>query len=174
VASRGRDEPDTERSGRSYARHVWSQRSVVDYGLARRATLNALLGQAPGGPTLPQDACDAHPYLLRAARFHGEPTGRDCPVCRRERLVDVSYVYGEQLGRLEGRVAGRAELAAMAREHGEFRVYVVEVCAGCAWNHLVQSYVLGDGVDRRIHRGQHPDAAEHAGAGAGSGSGAEG
>ena len=165
---------DTRRCTRPYARRVWSQRSVIDYGLARRATLNALLGQAPGGPVTPQDACDAHPYLLRAARFHGQPTGRDCPVCRRERLVEVSYVYGEQLGRLEGRVKGRAELVAMAHEHGEFRVYVVEVCGGCGWNHLVQSYVLGDGVDRRIRRGGHRDAAEHAGAGAGSGGACEG
>ena len=38
---------------------VWSQRSVVDYGLARRATLESLLG---GGATLSSwrdDACDA-------------------------------------------------------------------------------------------------------------------
>jgi hypothetical protein len=125
---------------------VWSQRSVVDYGLARRATLESLLG---GGSTTPDDACDAHPYLRRAGRHHGEPTGRECPVCRREPLVEVSYVYGEQLGAHEGRVRSRAELAEMAREIGEFRVYVVEVCLGCGWNHLVQSFVLGDGVDRR-------------------------
>ena len=37
----------------------------------------------------------------------------------------------------------------MAREHGEFRVYVVEVCQRCGWNHLRPSYVLGDGVPRR-------------------------
>lgn len=131
-------------------RGVWSQRSVVDYGLARRATLASV--QGPGSP-MREDACDAHPYLLRAGRFHGEPTGRDCPVCRRERLVEVSYVYGEQLGGYEGRVKARAELEQMAREHGEFRVYVVEVCLGCCWNHLVLSFVLGDGVDRRLGRG---------------------
>lgn len=119
---------------------------MVDYGLARRATLESLYG---GGPTMREDACDAHPYLVRAGKFHGEPTARECPVCRRERLVEVSYVYGEQLGAYEGRVKARAELEAMAREHGEFRVYVVEVCLGCCWNHLVQSFVLGDGVDRR-------------------------
>ena len=37
----------------------------------------------------------------------------------------------------------------MAYEHGQFRVYVVEVCTGCGWNHLTLSYVLGDGVPRR-------------------------
>jgi len=119
---------------------VWSQRAVVDYGLARRATLTAL--QA-GGAT-PADACDAHPYLLRAAVHHGEPTDQTCPVCRRERLRHVSYVYGDELGRGAGRVRSSAELAEMARRYTEFRVYVVEVCTGCAWNHLVQSFVLGD------------------------------
>ncbi len=128
---------------------MWSQRSVVDYGLARRATLESLLG---GGPTTPEDACDAHPYLRRAARAQGAPTARECPVCSRAPLVEVSYVYGEQLGRTEGRVKVRAELEQMARDHGEFRVYVVEVCDPCGWNHLVRSFVLGDGVDRRTGR----------------------
>ena len=42
----------------------------------------------------------------------------------------------------------------MAAEYGEFRVYVVEVCQGCGWNHLVCSYVLGTGepVVRRGRR----------------------
>jgi hypothetical protein len=154
---------------------VRSQRSVVDYGLARRATLSALRGS---GSTTREDVCDAHPYLLRAARHHGVPTDRDCPVCGRRHLTTVSYVYGEELGSLEGRVKTPRELEEMAREHGEFRVYVVEVCAGCGWNHLVQSYVLGDGVDRRVRRGRRRgrrrDAAEHAGAGAGSGGVSEG
>ena len=48
---------------------MWSQRMVVDYGLARRATLADLFS---GGLTV-DDACDAHPYLLRAAKYHGEP-----------------------------------------------------------------------------------------------------
>ena len=25
----------------------------------------------------------------------------------------------------------------------EFQVYVVEVCRGCGWNHLVEQYLLG-------------------------------
>ncbi len=116
---------------------------MVDYGLARRATLTALRGT---GPTSRDDVCDAHPYLVLAARHHGERTDRDCPVCRRERLVHVSYVYGDSLGRYAGRVKVAAELEDMARELDEFRVYVVEVCTGCGWNHLVRSYVLGTGV----------------------------
>ncbi len=51
------------------------RRSVVDYGLARRATLASVLS----GRTTVTDVCDAHPYLLRAAKFHGEPTDLTCP-----------------------------------------------------------------------------------------------
>ena len=127
---------------------MWSQRSTIDYALARRAALSGLASGAIDG----SDACDAHPYLLRAARFHGEPTPRPCPVCRRDRLTHVTYVSGDELGQYSGRVKPTAELEAMAREHGEFRVYVVEVCQTCAWNHLAVSYLLGDGVPRKPPR----------------------
>ena len=129
---------------------MWSQRSVIDYSLQRRATLVELFA----GSAAHAEACDAHPYLLRAARFHGEATDTPCPVCRREKLTHVTYVYGEELGQFSGRVKATAELEPMARQHGEFRVYVVEVCQGCSWNHLSLSYVLGDGISRRPPRRQ--------------------
>ena len=120
------------------------RRSVVDYGLARRATLASVLA----GHTTVADVCDAHPYLLRAAKFHGEATDTPCPICRRAKLTHVTYVYGDELGQYAGRVKQGPELAEMASEYGEFRVYVVEVCQSCAWNHLASSYVLGTGEPR--------------------------
>ena len=48
-------------------------RRAVDYGLQRRATLAALFR----GLATATDVCDADPYLLRAAKHHGEPTARD-------------------------------------------------------------------------------------------------
>ena len=122
-----------------------SRRSVIDYALARRATLASVFA----GHTTVADVCDAHPYLLRAEKFHGEPTNADCPICRRTKLTHVTYVYGDELGQYEGRVKQGPELAEMAREYGEFRVYVVEVCQSCAWNHLASSYILGTGEPRR-------------------------
>ncbi|MGH8964794.1 MAG: DUF5318 family protein [Actinomycetes bacterium] len=116
-------------------------RLVVNYGLARRAALAELRS----GALTRDDACDAHPYLLRAAKYHGEPADRPCPVCGRDPLTHVTYVYGDELGRYAGRVKATAELAEMDRKYGEFRVYVVEVCQSCAWNHLAMSYVLGHG-----------------------------
>ena len=124
------------------------RRSVIDYALARRATLASLFG---GGATA-SDVCDADPYLLRAAKYHGVPAGRSCPVCRRPELRDVAYVFGDELGQYSGRIKTAPELEEMAQEHGEFRVYVVEVCLDCSWNHLTTSYVLGDGVPRRPPR----------------------
>ena len=96
---------------------------MVDYALARRATLASVFA----GHTTVADVCDAHPYLLRAAKFHGEATDTRCPICRRARLTHVTYVYGDELGRHEGRVKQAGELAEMATDYGEFRAYVVEV-----------------------------------------------
>jgi hypothetical protein len=98
------------------------------------------------------DACDADPYLLRAAKFHGERSERRCPVCRKNGLVDLNYTFGDQLGQYSGRIKATQELQEMESEYGEFRVYVVEVCRECGWNHLTSSYVLGDGVTRRPPR----------------------
>ena len=134
------------------------RRSVVDYGLARRATLASVLA----GRTTVTDVCDAHPYLLRAAKFHGESTNARCPICRRANLTHVTYVYGDELGQYEGRVKRGPELAEMAAEYGEFRVYVVEVCQSCGWNHLASSYVLGTG-EPRTRRGRRARASETAG-----------
>jgi hypothetical protein len=71
----------------------------------------------------------------------------------------VIYVYGDELGQYAGRVKKGKELDKMAAEYGEFRVYVVEVCQSCAWNHLATSYVLGTGEPparrgRRARSGQ--------------------
>ncbi|MDQ1616415.1 MAG: hypothetical protein QOJ60_2354 [Actinomycetota bacterium] len=129
---------------------MWSQRGEIDYGLARRATLTALRTRGRRA----SEACDAHPYLLRAAKYHGEPTEHDCPVCRRDRLTYVTYVFGDELGQFSGRIKSSRELEEMARQHGEFRVYVVEVCQRCCWNHLTRSFVLGDGEVRKPPRRQ--------------------
>lgn len=120
----------------------------MDYGLARRATLADLFA----GRASTMDVCDAHPYLLRAAKYHGEATETPCPVCRRGPLTHVTYTYGDAFKDANGRVRASVELAAMEREHEEFTVYVVEVCRDCSWNHLVTSFVLGTaGARARRH-----------------------
>lgn len=59
------------------------------------------------------------------------------------------FIYGDELGYMEGRVVPEARLASLAVQFGAFRVYQVEVCTRCGWNHLLVSFVLGDGVPRQ-------------------------
>ena len=130
-------------------------RDVVSFALARRSALEAMRR----GGAFSSDLCDADPGLLRAAKYHGEPVERRCPVCHRPELVEVTWVYGAQLGPLSGSARASGQLAGMAHEYGRFRVYVVEVCRGCSWNHLVISYSLGDGDPRVASRRRGPGRA---------------
>ena len=131
------------------------QRQIVDYALQRRA----LLAEVYAGRVGVAEVCDANPYLLRAAKFHGEPTAVSCPVCRKEPLTKVSWVYGDELKHASGSARATDELLKMATLFEEFTVYVVEVCRTCSWNHLVQSYVLGT-PGRRGRRPGRKTAAE--------------
>ena len=66
-----------------------------------------------------------------------------CPICRKEQLTLVSWVFGDKLGPVSGSARTAEELVRLASTQEEFSVHVVEVCRTCSWNHLVQSYVLG-------------------------------
>jgi hypothetical protein len=131
---------------------MWSQREVIDYALQRRSNLQAL--RRPGRTLARQEACDADPMLIRAAKHHGEPSNVDCPVCESTDLVNLHYVFGDQLGQYSGRIKRTTELEEMAHEFGEFKVVVVEVCPACGWNQMILSYLLGDGVKRKPPRRQ--------------------
>jgi len=124
-----------------------TQRGFIDYSLDKRATLLALFRGVV-------DACDADPYLMRAAKFHGEKAGRNCPVCKKDSLVELRYTFGDQLGQYSGRIKSPSELIEMEQQFGEFAVYIVEVCRDCSWNHLCATYLLGDGLERRPPRRQ--------------------
>ena len=128
-----------------------TQRSVIDYSLAKRATLADLFS----GRLSTLDVCDAHPYLLRAAKYHGEPTGTECPVCKREPLTQVTYIYGDELKEATGQVRATTELPKLGREYADLTAYVVEVCRNCGWNHLNTSFQIGTKGERprRIRRG---------------------
>lgn len=125
-----------------------ARRGVIDYALRRRRVLaDVAAGRLPLA-----DVRDAQPYLLRAARFHGQPTARGCPLCRKTALTDVTFVYGDTLGESSGRACAPVELDALDAAHPELRVFVVEVCAGCSWNHLMTTYVVGSAQPRRERR----------------------
>lgn len=138
-----------------YPGRVRTQRQVVDYALQRRA----LLADVYSGRVGVAEVCDASPYLLRAARFHGQSSAQACPVCRKERLTMVSWVYGDALKQASGSARSPEELDRLAALFSDFTVYVVEVCRTCSWNHLVQSYALG-GRERTEHRERRRSIAE--------------
>ncbi len=131
---------------------MWSKREEVSYALARRAQLEAM--RRPSRVLSESNPCDADPMLVRAALHHGELSSVACPVCASDRLTNLNYVFGEQLGQYSGRIKSTAELDEMQSEFGEFRVRVVEVCPDCGWNHMITTYLLGDGVERRPPRRQ--------------------
>lgn len=115
------------------------RRSVVDHTLRKRA----VLADVRAGRFALAEVCDATPYLVQAARHHGEETADRCPVCGNTLLTRVNYVYGEALGTVAGQAKRQRELARMDAMQDEFAVYAVEVCRSCRWNHLASSYLLG-------------------------------
>ena len=127
-----------------------TQRQVVDYSLQKRA----LLRDVHNGKVGTLEVCDASPYLKNAARFHGEPTDDRCPICRRDNLTLVHYIYGDELKQSAGQARKLAELSVLAMTLREFQVFVVEVCQSCAWNHLIEQFLLGRDALRAEEREQ--------------------
>ena len=119
------------------------RRDVVDHALARRALLRSLYGGGLFTTTSSYDVCDASVFLKRAAEAYGEHTARTCPICRKEQLWEVSWVYGDDIGDYSGSARSAAQLEALAAAFQDFAVHEVEVCQGCAWNHLLRSYRTG-------------------------------
>ncbi|MFG1680485.1 DUF5318 family protein [Nonomuraea sp. NPDC049269] len=120
---------------------MWSQRKVVDCGFLKRAVVEP----QRSGRTSPGAVCDAQPYLLRAARHL-------CPRCEKENVTNETYVYGDSLKSQSGAAKIASQPVEMAHDYDEFRVYVVEVCQGCSWNHLTASFVLGNGPPDLVGR----------------------
>ena len=117
--------------------HARARLGVVDYTLAKRA----LLRQAQGGLFSRLELCDAHPELLRAARYVGEDASRPCPVCDEYHLRLLAYVYAEELKADNGRVWTIEKALALAARCKGGACYVVEVCTSCSWNHLTEAFV---------------------------------
>lgn len=121
----------------------------MDYALQRRAVLAGVMS----GRTGVTEVCDASPYLVRAAKFHGVVTDQTCPVCRKEPLTNVFWIYGDEIKHMSGSARSPRELESMADTFAEFDVYQVEVCRTCSWNHLIASFVMGSaGADEAPRR----------------------
>jgi hypothetical protein len=111
----------------------------IDYRMRRMAALR----DVRNGVVSTDDVRDAHPDLLRAARHIGTSTDQSCPLCDDHAVTHVNYVFDGKRARTPGgRAVPRESLAEQAERFGELSVYVVEVCLGCHWHHLIESYLL--------------------------------
>jgi hypothetical protein len=93
------------------------------------------------------EICDAQPELLRVARNLGRETDTECPICEHEQLVHVTFAFGPGLPPGGLPLTDLRELPKATRSGAEVACYVVEVCVGCAWNHLLSVFASG-GPDR--------------------------
>jgi len=123
----------TVRTARRRAHHL----GVVDYTLAKRA----LLRDFRRGLLSRLEICDAHPELLRAARYLGAEASRPCPVCDEWELRLLAYVYADGLKRNNGRAFEVEEALALTAAQRGGACYVVEVCTSCNWNHLSEAFL---------------------------------
>lgn len=126
--------------------------TAVDYRLKR----DAVLRDYRCGRLSRWDVCDAHPELGRIARNIGEVTRRDCPVCSREKLRRVNFVFGKELADNNGRAYPLRQVFDGLRErYCDFTCYVVEVCVVCHWNHLLESIHICDHRTDKDQRRNH-------------------
>ncbi|HVE92630.1 MAG TPA: DUF5318 family protein [Actinomycetota bacterium] len=112
----------------------------VDYRLA----VQAVLRDFRAGRVQRRDICDAHPDLLRAAGYSGEQTQDPCPVCAKGCVKLVSYVFSDELKRDNGRIWPTQDLSPLMKLR-EAKLYTVEVCPDCGWNHLRFQMIVGHG-----------------------------
>jgi hypothetical protein len=114
---------------------------VIDYRLARMAVVS----EFRKGRLARHEVCDAHPELRRAAAMASEPTSMECPICEEANVVLVTYAFGARLPASGRCITTKGELKKLAKGRSQLAAYVVEVCPNCSWNHLAQTFQLGQG-----------------------------
>ena len=114
----------------------------VEYRLLRDALAKAVRS----GKVRQEEACDAHPELVRAATNLGRSTGDRCPVCEQRDTVEVTYVFGAKLPPGGTCPSTKAELSRLLRRDEPVQAYTVEVCTVCRFHHLLRRYPGGGEV----------------------------
>ena len=111
----------------------------IEYRLKR----NTLLYNINEGVVMVEDACDAHPELIRAAKGVGRGMGEMCPICAESELRQVVYVFGDKLPASGICPVSRADLRSYEQRDLPVTCYAVEVCVACRFNHLLRKWEAG-------------------------------
>ena len=111
----------------------------IDHRLTRRALINNFRRGEVSRDTL----CDAHPELMRVAKNFGRATRAKCPICVKDQLVTVSYLFGPRLPSHGRFIATRDEIERFDERPERFTAYLIEVCRTCSWHHLLKTRILG-------------------------------
>ena len=100
----------------------WPGAHSVARSWTTRCSAARVLADLYAGRTTTMDVCDAQSVPLQAARYHGDPTDDACPVCRKERLINVHYVYGDRARAACPARPSRSPSCTDGRRAGEFTV----------------------------------------------------
>jgi len=75
--------------------------------------------------------------------------GELCPVCSKEELRQVVYVFGDKLSPSGVCPISKADLRRLERRELPVTCYAVEVCVSCKFNHLLRKWHAGGQVEQR-------------------------
>ncbi len=116
-----------------------SPTGVVSYRLARERVVD----DVRAGRRTRLDVCDASAELRRVVEHGAAPTGDTCPICEDASLVLVTFAFGPGLPSSGRAVMDTADVTRLRQRQRTTICYVVEVCPGCWWNHLRESFPFG-------------------------------
>ena len=114
--------------------YAHSTGTPVNLVLARRRTIRAFRS----GEATREEVCDAQRELMRNARECGVPVEPLCPICGKQSLVEVLYVFGPRLPASGRCIVTNLDMDRIRSYSGDFTGYDVEVCTSCGWNHLMR------------------------------------
>ena len=135
--------PRSERALTARVPLVSAKRSAakpVEASVEYRLLRDALAKAVRTGKVNREDACDAHPELIRAATNIGRSTGEVCPVCEETKTREVTYVFGAKLPPGGTCPSTKTELNRLLRREEPVQAYTVEVCTACRFHHLLRRY----------------------------------
>ena len=152
-ATAARWRPDATPRAARYPLAAWRSRRPRCGGWERASSITAWLGGRSCASTARDGwrdiRCVTPTPSSSAARSVGQATQSDCPICEVDKLVLVTYAFGPRLPAHGRCITDTRQLHQLNRRSESYAAYVVEVCPGCSWHHLLRVLPLGSRPARR-------------------------